>query len=258
MGSIRKLSATVAVALIIASMAGCFSISQRGTDTAVGAGVVAAADAALTGGSALDPVNDVPSLPVRKARRADFLNEQPSSDSRYIADWVVDSGDNQGMPFIIINKVDAMAFLFDTRGQLRGAAPVLLGAAVGDDSAANIGTRRLANIRPDERTTPACRFEASLAKNLHGKEILWVDYKANIALYSVVTSNPKERRLQRLATETPLDNRISYGCINVPAAFFKDLVRPTFTGTNSIVYVLPETRPVRKAFGSYDVLARDG
>lgn len=183
------------------------------------------------------------------------MNEQPSPESRYIADWVIDSGDNDGMPFIVINKVRAKAFLFGAEGQLRGAAPVLLGIAVGDDSAVNIGTRKLSDIPRDERTTPAGRFVASLAKNLRGKEILWVDYEENIALHSVVTSNPKERRPQRLATETPLDNRISYGCINVPTTFFENVVRSAFTHTSGIVYVLPETRPVRGAFGAYYVQA---
>ena len=69
----------------------------------------------------------------------------------------------------------------------------------------------------------------------------------------MITSNPKERRLQRLSTPTPLDNRISYGCINVPAKFFENVVHPAFTGTNGIVYVLPETRLPRALFASYDV-----
>ncbi len=50
--------------------------------------------------------------------------------------------------------------------------------------------------------------------------ILWVDYEDGIAMHAVITTNPKGRRLQRLTTPTPLDNRISYGCINVPAKFF--------------------------------------
>lgn len=189
---------------------------------------------------------------------ADFLDERPSPDSRYIADWVVDSGDNQGMPFIIIDKVDAIAFLFGAEGQLRGAAPVLLGMAVGDTSAADIGTRKLADIRPDERTTPAGRFVASLAKGLRGIEILWVDYEAGIALDRVSTSNTKGRRAQRLATVTPSDNRISYGGINVPVTSYENVVSPAFKGTNGVVYALPESGSVRGAFQSYDVLARNG
>ena len=72
-------------------------------------------------------------------------------------------------------------------------------------------------------------------------------------MHRVITNNPKERRLQRLATPTSADNRISWGCINVPARFFDAVISPAFAGTKGIVYVLPETRPVRSAFGSYDV-----
>ena len=73
---------------------------------------------------------------------------------------------------------------------------------------------------------------------------------------AVVATNPKERRLERLASPTPLDKRISYGCINVPVRFYESVVRPAFTGTDGIVYVLPETRPARVVFGSYDVEER--
>ncbi|WP_349279998.1 hypothetical protein [Polaromonas hydrogenivorans] len=178
---------------------------------------------------------------------------QLSPASQKLADWVVDSADNHQRPFLIVDKTQARVFVFDAHGQLRGAAPALLGLAVGDDSVPGIGERKLSSIRPEERTTPAGRFVASLDRNLHGDEILWVDYDAAISLHRVVTSQPKERRAERLATPTPLDNRISYGCINVPAPFYDNVVSPAFTGTDGIVYVLPETRSAREVFGSYDV-----
>jgi hypothetical protein len=74
-----------------------------------------------------------------------------------------------------------------------------------------------------------------------------------VSMHRVITTNVKEHRLQRLATPSPLDNRISYGCINIPAKFFENVVRPAFTGTYGIVYVLPETRSARATFASYDV-----
>jgi hypothetical protein len=88
---------------------------------------------------------------------------------------------------------------------------------------------------------------------MHGVEILWVDYDGAVSMHPVIRGKPEERRAQRLATPTPLDNRISYGCINVPAKFFESIVRPAFTGTNGIVYVLPETKLAREVFTSYDV-----
>jgi hypothetical protein len=171
-----------------------------------------------------------------------------------VADWVIDSGDNHGLPFVIIDKVDAKVFVFYADGRLRGAAPALLGLARGDDSVPGIGNRKMSSMRPEERTTPAGRFVASLGHNFNGEDLLWVDYDGAVSLHRVVTNRPKERRLQRLSTPTPLDNRISFGCINVPVKFYNNVVNPAFTGTNGIVYVLPETRPVNETFSSfYDV-----
>lgn len=186
-------------------------------------------------------------------RHANFEQESASRDARSVADWVVDSGDSRGMPFAIVDKKDARVFVFDADGRLRGAAPALLGLAVGDDAVPGIGERALSTIRPEERTTPAGRFVAALDRNLHGKEILWVDYDGAISMHPVVTAKPAERRLQRLTSATPLDNRISYGCINVPAKFFDTIVHPAFSGTNGVVYVLPETRSAQETFASYDV-----
>ena len=186
-------------------------------------------------------------------KSANFEHERASQEARHVADWIVDSGNNEGMPFAIVDKTDARVFVFDAHGRLSGAAPALLGLARGDDAVPGIGNRPLASIRPKDRTTPAGRFVASLSRNLHGKEILWVDYATAISMHPVINTKPAERRPQRLATATPLDNRISYGCINVPAQFFENVVRPAFTGTNGIVYVLPETRSARSVFASYDV-----
>lgn len=60
-------------------------------------------------------------------KRANFKEESKSRDTQNFADWVVDSGDNGGLPFVIIDKIDAKAFVFSTDGHIRGAAPALLG-----------------------------------------------------------------------------------------------------------------------------------
>ncbi len=184
-------------------------------------------------------------------KRANFGEEHKSDQTRHMADWVIDSGDNRSLPFAIIDKMDAKVFVFDAHGRLRGAAPVLLGLTAGDSSVPGIGNRELSDIRPEERTTPAGRFVASLGYNFKGKDVLWVDYKNAVSLHRVITTNPKERRLERLASPKPLDRRISYGCINVPAKFFDNVVIPAFTGTKGVVYVLPEIRPISEIFTSY-------
>lgn len=178
---------------------------------------------------------------------ADFAGDTPSAEARKVADWVAASRDNAGLPFVVIDKLAARVFVFGADGRLRGAAPALLGSGVGDDSADDIGQRRLAAIPPAERTTPAGRFEASLGHDFD-QDILWVDYDIALSLHRVIDGNPKDRRHARLASPTPGDNRISYGCINVPAIFYDTIVAPTFAGTVGIVYILPETRTIEAVF----------
>lgn len=205
--------------------------------------------------ASLAPVRAIALTPSH-LRRADFAGEPASEEARHVAHWAVHSGDHQGLPFAIVDKVQTRVFVFDAQGRLRGSAPALLGLARGDDSVPGIGERPLSGIRPEERTTPAGRFVAALDRNLRGDDILWVDYDSAVSMHRVIDTNPAERRPQRLASATPLDNRISYGCINVPARFFDLVVMPAFSGTHGIVYVLPETRSARNVFASYDVEER--
>ena len=167
---------------------------------------------------------------------------------RGTADWVVLSRDNDGLPFIVIDKVAAELHVFDAAGTFLGATPVLLGAASGDQSVPGIGERPLATIMPHEKTTPAGRFVAERGRNLKGEDIMWVDYDAAVSLHRVRATNPHEHRLERLATATPLDNRISFGCINVPAKFYDAEIERAFAGGHAIVYILPETRPAFSVF----------
>lgn len=174
-----------------------------------------------------------------------------SSDARRLAGWVVAAKDNGGMPFVVIDKVAAKVFVFDAEGALSGGAPALVGLARGDDTVAGIGSRKLAEIGPASRITPAGRFVASLGQETGNQQVLWVDYDAGVALHRVVTTNPKEHRLQRLASASPAEHRISYGCINVPAAFYDAVVAPAFAHTSGVVYILPETRPMEAVFSSF-------
>ena len=171
-----------------------------------------------------------------------------SPATRQVMAWVLETADNQGLPFVIIDKIDARVLAFDREGRLLGVAPVLLGLAEGDVSPPGIGDRPLSAIAPEERITPAGRFLASMGENLGGKGILWIDYDSALSLHPVITTRAADRRLQRLASATAEDNRISYGCINVPAGFYEDVVQPAFHGTTGIVYILPESRSLAEVF----------
>jgi hypothetical protein len=194
-----------------------------------------------------------PQAPQAHLHSADFGHESPSRDARHVADWIADSRDNENADFIIVDKRFAKAYVFDAEARLRGASPVLLGSALGDDSVPGIGLRPIAEVRPEERTTPAGRFVAERGRNLSGEDVVWVDYDAAVSMHRVRATQPSERRLERLATPRVDDNRISYGCINVPVAFYEAHVRPIVATHRAIVYVLPDVKPVQQVFGSYDV-----
>jgi len=103
-------------------------------------------------------------------------------------------------------------------------------------------------VRPSERTTPAGRFVAQPGKNAGHEDVLWVDYDAAVSMHRVRATNPAEHRLERLASPTPKDNRISYGCINMPVKFFEQTLWPTFGKRGGIVYVLPEKKSLEQVF----------
>jgi len=165
--------------------------------------------------------------------------------------WIESSRDNEGLPFIIVDKVAATIHVFDGKRRLIGSAPVLLGLERGDGSVPGIGSRPLKTILPHERTTPAGRFTASLGHDLV-QDILWVDYESALSLHRIVKGGQADKRFDRLASPTPLDNRISFGCINVAASFYDAVVAPAFKATVGIVYILPETEPLAIMFAMAD------
>jgi len=187
-------------------------------------------------------------LPYTQVSQADVSIENASPAAREMTAWIVGANDNQGRPFMIVDKVGAQVLAFNPRGDLIATAPVLLGVTRGDETPPGIGERALSDIGADMRITPAGRFEASLGVNLAGAIILWLDYDAALSLHAVVTGGASDRRLHRLGTATTIDNRISYGCINVPPGFYENIVRALFRSTVGVVYILPETRSIADVF----------
>jgi hypothetical protein len=188
--------------------------------------------------------------PPATARVADFGAVSPSPDARTVADWVARSGDNAGRDFLIVDKKHARLLVFDASARLTGSSPILLGGAAGDDTVEGIGERAIADVAPAERTTPAGRFIAERGRDLKGEDMIWVDYDAGVSMHRVVTSKAEERRMERLESETIEDNRISYGCINVPVDFYEARVKPIFAVYPAMVYVLPEQKSVQQVFGA--------
>ena len=194
----------------------------------------------------------LPALPAGIVGDIDFGKESASTQVRHVANWALSSGDNHRLPYLIVDKVNARVFVFDASGRMQGVAAALLGMAKGDRSVDGIGNRPMSAIRPEDRITPAGRFVVSLDHDSHGKEVLVIDYAASISLHPVVKGTPLERRAQRLQSATSADNRISFGCINVPARFYATVVSPAFTRSNGVAYILPETVQASEIPGFYD------
>lgn len=193
----------------------------------------------------------VPAAWAQPAGKPDFGAHRTSDDARFVADWVMDSADHRGMPFAVVDKRDARIYVFESGGRLSGSAPALLGQALGDDSAPDVGAHTQAGEVPmPERTTPAGRFISQPGRNLDGEHVVWVDYAAAVAIHRVRPGASLRSREARLASATPDDNRASLGCVVVPGAFYDTVVQPVLGRTRAVVYVLPETRPVRDVFGA--------
>ena len=171
-----------------------------------------------------------------------------SPEVQGVVQWIGSSHDNAGLPFLVVDKVNARAYAFNPSAQLRATAPILLGRGRGDEMLVP-NDAPMSAIPPEKRITPAGRYRSWLLKDSHGVQVLSIDYDAAISMHIVVPGTPAERRAARLASATPEDNRISFGCINVPPGFFKEVVSPDFTPARGIVYILPETRSAAELFG---------
>jgi hypothetical protein len=209
---------------------------------------IAMAMLAVLGPSRLDSTTPYQQAATSHHQQADFGSQQSSSDVRKVADWVMRWHDNKQSAFVIIDKRAARLYVFDEAARLHGSTVILLGAAKGDDTVAGIGQRAIADVRPQERTTPAGRFLGERGHNGRGEDVVWVDYDAGVSIHRVLTTNPAEHRLARLASPDLADKRISYGCINVPVAFYESEIRPVFARHPAMVYVLPEVKPVEQVF----------
>jgi hypothetical protein len=184
---------------------------------------------------------------------ADLGDEPASDDVRRMAAWVADSGDNAAKSFAIVDKKDAKVFLFDRDGRLKAAAPALLGAARGDDTFPGVGDKPIKDVLPEEKTTPAGRFIAEVGESsTRGEDVVWVDYASAVSMHRIIKV---PERLKAMATPTPEDNRMSFGCINLPDAFYEKSLRPA-ADRGLVIYVIPETHPLSQTFASfYDVTA---
>ena len=223
--------------------------------TFAGAGAVVGANP-LSSALAVAPANHAPPAAPAAVKRAEFRGHEASNEVQRIADWSVQSADHGGHPFIVVDKMNARLYAFDRFGTLIDQTPVLLGMGVGDKFAPGVLKMDMYKTKPWQRITPAGRYFAEEDRNLAGEIVLWVDYDAGIAIHKLPSKPTKQRRHERIVSPDPAEHRITYGCINVPAAFYDRVVRAYFGPRGGYVYVLPDSTPLNAVFKTDDVKPR--
>ncbi|KRG70686.1 hypothetical protein ABB29_05430 [Pseudoxanthomonas dokdonensis] len=167
-----------------------------------------------------------------------------------LAGWVVASNDSEGYPFAVIDKTAAQVLVFGGDGRLRGAAPALLGSAIGDHSAPGVAGLALREIPGRDRTTPAGRYVGGYGPSIDAGRVLWVDYDSAVSIHPTATGVPSEKRPERLASPSPDDNRITHGCINVSPTFYEQVVSSAFK-RGGVFYILPEKASIADTFPEF-------
>lgn len=167
-----------------------------------------------------------------------------------LAGWVVATKDNQGYPFAIMDKAAAQILVFGGDGRLRGATPGLFGSATGDHTAPGVAGLALREIPGRDRTTPAGRFVGGFGPSIDAGRVLWVDYDSAVSIHPTATGVPAEKRVERLASPSPDDNRITHGCINVSPDFYEQIVRSTFE-RGGVFYILPDAASMEETFPEF-------
>jgi hypothetical protein len=174
-----------------------------------------------------------------------------SGDAEELRAWVQRSHDHQRMPFAIVDKRHARLHVFDAAGRLAGSSAVLLGATVGDHIVPGVGERaQRGTVRWDERTTPAGRFVSTPGENISGEHVVWVDYDSAFAIHRLRPGRTFKSRELRLASPVLADKRVSAGCVVVPVPFYEQVVQRVLGSGASVVYVMPELRPMRSLFSA--------
>lgn len=66
-----------------------------------------------------------------------------------------------------------------------------------------------------------------------------VDEEGSMALHPLYLEHPWEKREERIESDTPTDNKVSYGCLNIRQEDFDEWIRPCF-GQGGLIAITPD------------------
>lgn len=204
------------------------------------------------------PVSTFTVKQVVERPKADFGTVNAPASVKLVADWQRREAPNK--PVIIVDKQGGVAYVLDASGKLVAKTPALTGKAVGDIETEAAKTKELDDLKDSDKITPAGVFQASRLVSDEYGEVVKVtgNDKFIIAIHRTYLDTPAEMREARLASPTSTDNRVSFGCINVPASFYDNIIVNTAPSTGTFpVVILPETTNVESFFPNVDFSATE-
>jgi len=139
-------------------------------------------------------------------------------------------------PYIVADKKNGTMTVFYPTGQ-KVISPALYGTRKVDE----LDTTIFNTDQPSPRVTPSGTYKIKKAYSeyLHSQVLVFIDgTKTMLAIHPVWLEIPSQNRLHRLYSETPDDNRITNGCINVLPDFFYGVLNTLPDSTT--LYILPE------------------
>ena len=137
---------------------------------------------------------------------------------------------------IVADKKGGQIYVYNSITNQLNVAPALYGKTIADE---------FSSASDRSTITPSGTFTSTKAFSTHLNEDVTAFLqrgKSLVAIHPVWTGTPAQRRLQRLASPEPEDNRITNGCINVPKSFYFDIIDKLKSG--AIVKVLMENESV--------------
>jgi hypothetical protein len=185
------------------------------------------------------PVNDAVAATgqgyVQTVQQVQGLSRSASA----VNSWVQQSKDNAGRPYIIADKQSGEIHIVGADGQVKATAPALYGRKLGDGM--SIGETPAGIFTIHQEAAPAS----------YGGDLQQFATAPDGDVYAIhrVLTNNKQDRPGRLASPTAEDNRISLGCINIPADLYNKYLSGKFDGK---LYVLPDQRSLGDVFKGID------
>lgn len=173
-----------------------------------------------------------------------------SDSAKSVATHTLNTGN--GKAFLVVDKPNAMLYAFSADGALLNKTPVLTGKSIADVAPESATGKNLDNYTDAEKVTPAGKFTGKFTYSADYGSIIALDETNDgsslIAVHRTYLGTPSENRAGRLASPTTADNRISYGCVNVPSAFYDSVIAPNYVGESQVI-VMPDKSDAKKFFG---------